>query len=162
MQKKMRIAFFADGFPLISETFILRQITGLIDLGHKVDIYAERMPEEGTPIHPAVKDYRLLDHTTYLESYMPLATGYWQMPVYPITGETWLPGAEKPIRNIRRALEAIPTFVRCFFASPKLSMSVIDESEYGYQALTLSSLYRMAALNSRSVKYDVLHAHFGT
>ncbi len=35
----MRIAIFVGSFPLISETFILRQITGLIDLGHDVDIF---------------------------------------------------------------------------------------------------------------------------
>ncbi len=29
-------------FPTVSETFILNQITGLIDLGHNVDIYAGR------------------------------------------------------------------------------------------------------------------------
>ena len=32
----MRIAFIVGGFPLISETFILNQITGLMDLGHEV------------------------------------------------------------------------------------------------------------------------------
>jgi colanic acid/amylovoran biosynthesis glycosyltransferase len=38
----MRIAFIAGGFPLISETFILNQVTTLIDLGHTVDIFARR------------------------------------------------------------------------------------------------------------------------
>lgn len=37
----MRIAFIVDRFPKISETFILNQITGLIDRGHDIDIYAE-------------------------------------------------------------------------------------------------------------------------
>lgn len=158
----MRIAFFVGGFPLISETFILRQIIGLIDLGHQVDIYAESMPEDGTPVHPSVKEYNLLNQTTYMDRYMPIETGYWQMPVFPITGETWLPGAEKPIRNIVRVLKAVPTFIRCFIMTPRLTMTVINSREYGYQALTLSSLYRLFALSSNSFKYDVLHAHFGT
>jgi colanic acid/amylovoran biosynthesis glycosyltransferase len=34
MNKPLRIAFFVGQFPVISETFILRQITGLLDLGH--------------------------------------------------------------------------------------------------------------------------------
>src|SRR5690349_20779021 len=38
----MRIAVFPGAFPALSETFIVRQITGLIDLGHRIDIYAER------------------------------------------------------------------------------------------------------------------------
>lgn len=36
----MKIAFFVSLFPRLSETFILNQITGLIDRGHDVDIYA--------------------------------------------------------------------------------------------------------------------------
>ncbi|MEN9519388.1 MAG: hypothetical protein RLZZ381_1976, partial [Cyanobacteriota bacterium] len=35
----MRIAFLVDQFPSLSETFILNQITGLIDRGHEIDIY---------------------------------------------------------------------------------------------------------------------------
>ncbi len=38
----MKIAFFVDQFPSVSETFILNQITGLIDRGHEVDIYADK------------------------------------------------------------------------------------------------------------------------
>ena len=37
---KLKIAFIAGVFPALSETFILNQITGLIDLGHDVDIFA--------------------------------------------------------------------------------------------------------------------------
>jgi hypothetical protein len=36
----MKIAFIIQHFPSLSQTFILNQITGLIDLGHKVDIFA--------------------------------------------------------------------------------------------------------------------------
>lgn len=37
----MKIAIVVGGFPLISETFILNHIIGLIDLGHDVEIFAE-------------------------------------------------------------------------------------------------------------------------
>ena len=36
----MKIASIIHSFPNISETFILNQITGLIDLGHQVKIFA--------------------------------------------------------------------------------------------------------------------------
>jgi colanic acid/amylovoran biosynthesis glycosyltransferase len=36
----MRIAFIVWEFPTLSETFVLNQVTGLIDRGHQVDIYA--------------------------------------------------------------------------------------------------------------------------
>lgn len=47
----MRIAFFVDTFPALTETFILRQVTGLLDLGHEVDIYSDREPERGPVVH---------------------------------------------------------------------------------------------------------------
>ncbi|MEL7011437.1 MAG: hypothetical protein AAGM29_23050 [Cyanobacteria bacterium J06588_4] len=58
----MRIAFFVDQFPSLSETFILNQITGLIDRGHEVDIYCDR-PGNRTKMHPEVEQYQLLDRT---------------------------------------------------------------------------------------------------
>src|ERR1700737_4945972 len=62
----MRIAMLTYKFPTISETFILNQITGLLDRGHEVEIIAR----EGGPLdamHPDIKTYRLLDRTTYLQ-----------------------------------------------------------------------------------------------
>ncbi|MHC4698753.1 MAG: hypothetical protein ACYTFA_18645 [Planctomycetota bacterium] len=60
----MRIAFIVGGFPSLSVTFIINQITSLIDRGHNFDIYADR-PEEENKIHSAVGAYRILDRTTY-------------------------------------------------------------------------------------------------
>lgn len=37
----MQIAFIVGHFPRLSETFILNQVTGLIDRGHQVDIFSE-------------------------------------------------------------------------------------------------------------------------
>ena len=37
----IRVAFFVTSFPSLSETFILDQITGLIDRGCEVEIFAE-------------------------------------------------------------------------------------------------------------------------
>lgn len=64
---KLKIAFLIEDFPSISETFVLNQITGLIDLGHTVDIYAmERRGSSGT--HPDVREYGLVERTEY---YLP-------------------------------------------------------------------------------------------
>lgn len=38
----MRIAYFLPSFPEVSQTFILRQITGQLERGHEVRIYAPR------------------------------------------------------------------------------------------------------------------------
>jgi colanic acid/amylovoran biosynthesis glycosyltransferase len=155
----MRIAMLVGSFPVVSETFILRQITGLLDLGHGVDIYAEAKPEEAEPEHAEVRRYKLLGRTTYMN--VPPDAGYWEMPVWPLTGQTWLPGASKPIPNVARALRAAPAFARCLRCSPRLSLEVLRPSQYGYQARSLSNLYRLDTLCSRRRRYTVAHAHFG-
>ena len=63
----MRVAFFVDAFPSVTETFILNQITGLIDRGHEVDIFARGMDGDDC-VHPDVRRYRLLDRTYYPEA----------------------------------------------------------------------------------------------
>lgn len=63
----LRIAMFVGPFPVLSETFILNQITGLIDRGHDVDIIALR-PRKYAQVHSVIDDYGLLDRTYYIRS----------------------------------------------------------------------------------------------
>src|SRR5262245_54997801 len=118
--KGMRVAFFVHRFPAVSETFVIQQIVGLLDLGHEVDIYSERRPHHGVPQHHLVKTYGLLERTTYLDEEMPPESGEWSMPVWPLSGETWIPGAEESIRNIDRALRAAPVLSHCLDSVPRL------------------------------------------
>ncbi|BBN98004.1 glycosyltransferase [Sporolactobacillus terrae] len=59
----MKILFFVGEFPKLSQTFILNQITGLIDAGHEVTILAKK--SGGAKVHPDVLYYDLLDHVVY-------------------------------------------------------------------------------------------------
>lgn len=61
----MTILYPTSMFPKLSETFILEQITGLIDLGHDVKIVAFWRPDEKV-FHPQVEKYRLLEKTLYI------------------------------------------------------------------------------------------------
>jgi colanic acid/amylovoran biosynthesis glycosyltransferase len=63
----MRVAFLVSTFPKLSETFILNQITGLLDGGHEVSVFAQRRPETATR-HAVVDEYALLDRTTYTDA----------------------------------------------------------------------------------------------
>jgi colanic acid/amylovoran biosynthesis glycosyltransferase len=45
--------------------------------------------------------------------------------------------------------------------APRLLIEVLSPSRYGYQADSLSALYRLSSLCSQRRRYDVLHAHFG-
>lgn len=165
----MRVAILIGHFPVISETFVLRQLTGLIDLGQDVRIFADWAPDAAerqiwadwpeSPVHPEVERYGLIGRTTYTD--MPVATGYWASPVWPATRRTWLPGEQKPILNAGRVLRAIPHFVRALTRAPRLAVQVLDRREYGHDALTLAALYRLARLCREPSGFDVLHAHFG-
>ncbi len=159
MNRRLRIAMFVGSFPVVSETFILRQITGLIDLGHEVDIYADTRVEAGAPVHPDVAKYDLLGRTTFMD--MPPETAPWELPVWPLTGRTWPPGSARAVRNSARLARALPKLTRCLVKAPRLTRQVLRRSEYGYQAASFSSLHRLFKLSRRSGGYDVLHAHFG-
>ena len=56
----MRIAYYLTAFPVVSETFVLNQITGLIDLGHDVEIIVARLGDTDV-VHSDVDKYNLLE-----------------------------------------------------------------------------------------------------
>lgn len=155
----MRVAVFTDVFPALSETFITRQIAGLLALGHKAHIYAQGRPDRDVPLQPEVAAHNLLAHTTYLS--IPHASGYWEMPVLPPWGQTWLPGAAKPLPNLGRLLHALPHLARTFTVAPGVTLSTLNPREYGYAARSLSAMYRASNLLGGRGAYDVAHAHFG-
>ncbi|NJK63465.1 MAG: colanic acid biosynthesis glycosyltransferase WcaL [Synechococcaceae cyanobacterium SM2_3_1] len=61
----MRIAFFVGVFPVLSETFVLDQIVGLLDKGHEVDIFATGKPDQADQVHPIFREYQLEQRTSY-------------------------------------------------------------------------------------------------
>jgi colanic acid/amylovoran biosynthesis glycosyltransferase len=50
----MKLAFIVGGFPSISETFILNQITGLIGRGNDIEIFAITNPKN-KKVHSIIK-----------------------------------------------------------------------------------------------------------
>ena len=70
---RVRIAIIVNQFPKLSETFILNHITGLLDAGYQVHIFAAS-PVFEPKVHPDVFRYRLLEKTSYL----PFQDGRWK------------------------------------------------------------------------------------
>jgi colanic acid/amylovoran biosynthesis glycosyltransferase len=72
------IAFIVRRFPTLSESFILRQIVGLLEAGHDVQIFAEKNPHDvqifaeknpqESSVHEDVIKYDLLSRTHYRSS----------------------------------------------------------------------------------------------
>jgi colanic acid/amylovoran biosynthesis glycosyltransferase len=63
----MKIAVVSGVFPTLSETFVLNQVTGLLELGHDVRVLAGR-PGDEPMRHPEWTRQALGDRTTYWES----------------------------------------------------------------------------------------------
>ncbi|MBI3949718.1 MAG: glycosyltransferase [Acidobacteria bacterium] len=62
----MKIAFVLECFPRVSETFILDQVTGFLDLGHEVVLLSLWTPDTGVFLHADISHYQLLDKTEYI------------------------------------------------------------------------------------------------
>lgn len=60
----MKIAHFTELFPKLSETFILHQVTGLLDASHDVRLFADQAADEPKR-HAEVDEYDLDARTTY-------------------------------------------------------------------------------------------------
>jgi colanic acid/amylovoran biosynthesis glycosyltransferase len=159
VNKPLHIAMFVGSFPVPSETFIIRQVTGLLDLGHEVDLYADTRGDLTAPRPGAVNRYQLLQRTTFMD--LPVECAPWELPAFPANGETWIPGASSPIANEARLTQAAVLKERCRARNPTLTEQVLSESEYGYRALSLSALHRLDRLSGLSRRYDVIHAQFG-
>ena len=133
----MRIAFIVDQFPTLSETFILGQITGLIDRNHEVDIYCDR-PGDISQIHVEIEEYRLLERT-YRTSI--------------------------PTNLFIRLFKAIFLFGLNFFKAPIILLRTINflkynRSCYGDPAGFLKPFYLAIPWLDKS-PYDILLCHYG-
>lgn len=129
----MRVAFIVYRFPYPSETFILNQITGLLDRGHEVDIYAES-PGDLNHVHPDVIDYRLLERVRYLPA-IPQSF-FW------------------------RFLKGLQLLPRCLSKAPMATLRSLNFLQYGTLATSLRLLYSIDPDLVRP--YDIIHCQFGT
>lgn len=118
-------------FPTISETFVLNQITGLIDRGHDVTILADRLGRTDV-VHPTIDQYGLLGRTRFINL---------------------------PSSKLRRIGAAVPNFIKCFLRRPIITTKALNVRRYGAQARSLRLLFAMHALRS-SNEFEVVHCHF--
>lgn len=132
----MKIAFLVWRFPVLSEAFILNQITGLIDRGHDVQIYAlAGRPKNTKKVHPAVEKYNLLERTHYAS----------ERPKNPLTCS--LKGLWLLLSNLHR------NSFRC--------LRVLNFQEPRDTTKFWKRFYRAIALLDAE-PYDIIHCQFGT
>jgi colanic acid/amylovoran biosynthesis glycosyltransferase len=131
----LSIAILVLRFPVVSEAFILDLITGLMDRGHHVDIYAiDGETREGGCVHSEVAKYRLLDRTHA--------------------------APDKPESRLRRAAKAVPLLFRTWRHAGTVAKT-LNFVRYGRLSLSLSLFYAaLPLLGAR--QYDIVHCQFGT
>lgn len=132
----MKIAFIVNRFPALSETFILNQITGLIDRGHSVDIFADQPRDDGK-VHQDVVNYRLMERTLYYNRYY--AT---------------------PARHVERLASAVGVVAQQATRNPMPLAHSLNVARYGRKAVSLRMLHHVSPFLKRG-PYDVVHCHFG-
>lgn len=130
----MKIAYLVGEFPSLSETFILNQITGLIEKGCQVDIYGYK-PETNEKVHAGVVDYNLLSHT-FNYARLPRNYGF-------------------------RLLKAVWLFLRHSPTSLRLLIKSMNVRQFGRQALSLRLFYSVIPFLANKTQYDIIHCHFG-
>ncbi len=130
---KMRIAFVVGYFPKLSETFILNQITGLLDRGHDVKIFAESNPEE-KKVHENVKTYRLMDRVHYFEI---------------------------PQKRSVRYIQGIKLITSRLHENPRKILKSLNALRYGKEALSLRILYFTIPFLDQEENFDIIFCHFG-
>jgi len=130
----MRIAFLVHDFPMLSETFILNQATGLIERGHHVDIFTNRIHDDHK-IHPDVEKYGLVQHT-------------YRLPAIP---KAFIP----------RFVIGCWLFLRNFLRNPALFLRSLNFFRHGFSTFGLRLVYYATVLADKA-PYDIVHSQFGT
>jgi len=132
----LKLAFIVNGFPTLSETFILNQITGLLDRGYEVDIYAVSSTGEW-PVHADVERYNLLQRTFYVGS-----------------------NGAVPESKVLRLFNGLGYAITKLPKQPKAIVNSLNVLKYGRDAVSLTILFQIKPFLDRG-PYDVVHGQFG-
>ena len=134
----MKIAVLVNQFPCPSETFVLNQVTGLIDRGHVVHVYANTRGE--IPNFQAdIEKYKLGGKVFYFNH-----------------GESKI-----PTNKIVRLVKMISVFHEFGARDAWNLFRTLNVVKYGMAAVSLSIFYQAAVL-MRNGPYDIVHGHFGS
>ncbi len=130
----LKIAILVSSFPSISETFIVNQITDLIDRGHDIKIFSFQK-SESVIVHEKIIDYKLIEKTIYFqEFYVSKATRF--LPF---------------LKFIKERHNSINFY--------KL-LKNFNFIKNGFRVLNLRFFYKFKwILNEEG--FDIFHAHFG-
>ena len=128
----MRIAFVVTEFPALSETFVLNQITGLMDQGHEIDIHADR--PRRIAAHPDYFTYKLASRVYY---------------------RIWIPK-----NTSKRILKALWLFATNAHKNMGATLRSMTPTRIGSGDALLRQFYEAVPYLGRP-RYDAIICHFG-
>lgn len=135
----MKLAIFVDQFPVRSQTFVLNQVTGLIDLGVDVTIISLNASDKVIFNDENLKQYNLAKRTIYLLN----SNSTKQHKLLKFTSRSFTVIKGLLINQNRSAI-----------------VKSLNAPLYGQQAKSLL-LASIVAKFSKSLNFDVILAHFG-
>jgi Glycosyltransferase len=109
----MKITFIVDQFPVLSETFIINQVIGLIDKGVEIEIFSCGRSSE-YKIHEAIFMYKLLEKTIFFEDIVPK-------------------------NRLQRLINGLKILLK-FQMKPKVLLNALNIFEFGKRALSFELL----------------------
>lgn len=130
----MKIAFFVNAFPIVSEAFIATSAAELIGSGHQVDVFGLGSDRPSQAASPAASRYNLLERAR---------------------------NAEVP-ESLPERLAGLPGAITDIIATHGPgSLPVFHPRAYRRSLTDLSAFYRLRVI-PRKAEYDILHCQFGT
>ncbi len=128
---KPRISFIVGNFPALSSTFILNQITGLIDRGFDVSIFAKKDPGESR-VHSNFIKYQLNEKVEYFSI---------------------------PEGKLKRIKEALRIIVKNIKYHPKMILKCFNPFFFPSETLRLNTIFYLAPFLESG--HDIIFSHFG-
>jgi colanic acid/amylovoran biosynthesis glycosyltransferase len=135
----MKLAIFVDNFPVASQTFVLNQVTGLIDLEVDVTVLSLNSNEDGWNKYTQLSGYELQIRTLYLNKIN-----------------------EQSLSPLQIILSRLGQTIKGFLQSAKSlrTLKSLRWWRYGYQSKSLL-LASIAAQHNQTLSFDVILCHFG-
>ena len=142
-----RVLVVTGEFPKLSETFVINHITGLIELGLDVTIFAEHRGG-ADQWHRDVDRYRLMDKVLW-----------YGMPEALRSARDHLSRTSKEIQRNIRDLTERASIVGLPPPMDEVARQLMDEQ--ARTDLKLRLFHAAEVLNNRGAPFDIAHCHFG-
>lgn len=128
----MKIGFLVDEFPVLSQTFVLHQITGMLQRGHSIHIYSNKTGNMAK-VHAEVEKYHLLEKTSYFS----------------------MPG-----NHSLRLVKALKFIISNGWRNPNACLRALNIFKYGRKAASLKLLYLISPFINQ-LPDEIIHCQLG-